>query len=144
MSTRSTRGFTLIEVLIAGVILFMVIAATTMVYRSALLSSNKAQDVLAISGYIPQIVDNITDQLQQQDTGTQTSLQGQGLSMQINYNWQGRLIQAKGAPSVLDSFTGELLAQPARYRLWQIELELKLGSTTRIYQYEDFTYPVMP
>jgi Tfp pilus assembly protein PilE len=144
VSTRSTKGFTLIEVLIAGVILFMVIAATTMVYRSALLSSNKAQDVLAISGYIPQIVDNITDQLQQQDTGTQNSLQGQGLSMQINYNWQGRLIQAKSAPPVIDSFTGELLAQPARYRLWQIELELKLGNTTRIYQYEDFTYPVMP
>ena len=144
MFTKYSRGFTLIEVLIAGVILFMVIAVTTLVYRSALLSSNKAEQVLAITGYLPIIIDNITEDLQQQDTGRQNNLQGEGLSMQVAYSWHARLIQANSALSVIDSFTGELLVQPARYRLWEIKLELTLGDSTRHYEYEDFTYPVLP
>jgi type II secretory pathway pseudopilin PulG len=142
--TKYPKGFTLIEVLIAGVILFMVIAMTTLVYRSALLSSNKAEQVLAITGYLPIIIDNITEDLQRQDTGSQNSLQGDGNTMQVTYNWRARLIQSHSALSVLDSFTGELLDQPARYRLWEMDLTLTLGDSTRRYEYEDFTYPVLP
>jgi len=141
--TKYPKGFTLIEVLIAGVILFMVIAMTTLVYRSALLSSNKAQQVLAITGYLPIIIDNITHELHQQDTGMQNSLQGGGISMQVAYNWQARLIQAKSALTRIDFFTGQAVTQPARYRLWQVEIELTLGSSSRRYEYEELSYPVM-
>lgn len=144
MFTKYPKGFTLIEVLIAGVILFMVIAVTTLVYRSALLSSNKAEQVLAITGYLPIIIDNITEDLQRQDTGSQNSLQGHGNTMQVTYNWRARLIQSHSALPVLNSFSGESVVQPARYRLWEMDLTLTLGDSTRRYEYEDFTYPVLP
>ena len=137
------QGFTLIEVLIAGVILFMVIASTTLVYRSALLSSNKAQQTLVITGYLPIILDNITEQLHLQDLGTQTVLQGEGSFMEVSYHWQANLLQAKSAMKRLDSFSGELVEQAARYRLWQMDLELNVGTSTKHYQYEDLTYPVL-
>ena len=143
MSSKHQQGFTLIEVLIAGVILFMVIASTTLVYRSALLSSNKAQQTLTITGYIPIIADNITEQLQQLDLGTQNKLQGEGGFMDVTYYWQANLIQAKAAQPVLDGFSGETIAQEPRYRLWQVDLELNLGATNKRYQYEDLTYPVL-
>jgi len=141
--SKRQQGFTLIEVLIAGVILFMVIASTTLVYRSALLSSNKAQQTLTITGYIPIIADNITEQLQQLDLGKQNKLQGDGRFMDVSYSWQGSLIQAKAAQPLLDGFSGQTVEQAPRYRLWQIDLELNLGTSQKRYQYEDLTYPVL-
>lgn len=143
MYVNRHKGFTLIEVLIAAVILFMVIAVTTLVYRSALLSSRKAEQVIAITGYLPIIIDQVSENLLQQDNGSQPQISGNGEVMQVEYQWQAKLIQAKAAPSVLDSFTGELVTQDPRFRLWQIDIELKSGTANRQYQYEELTYPVL-
>ncbi|MDN4503138.1 prepilin-type N-terminal cleavage/methylation domain-containing protein [Alteromonadaceae bacterium BrNp21-10] len=144
MLSDNQRGFTLIEVLIAGVILFMVIATTTLVYRSALLSSRKAEQVMAMSGFLPIIIKNVNEELQQQDRGSSTRFHGEGKVLQVSYQWSATLLQAKSAMSVIDSFSGEFIKQPPRYRLWQVELELKSGSGQRQYQYEYLTYPAPP
>ena len=49
------RGFTLLEVLIAGFILFLVISSMTFVYRGAFLSSNKAESAIKFTAAIPSI-----------------------------------------------------------------------------------------
>ena len=46
MTKHKHSGFTLLEVLISGFILFMVVASTTLVYQGALLSSGKAEQSL--------------------------------------------------------------------------------------------------
>ena len=138
---NKTKGFTLIEVLIAAVILFMTIAVTTLVYRSALLSTRKAEQSILSSGYLPMIVDDISEVIKQKDTGTETVISGDGITMQIQYDWQASLLQAKSAPSTLDSFTGAVIKQPPRYRLWQVTLDIKTGTNTKQFVYEDLSYP---
>ena len=57
------RGFTLLEVLLAGFILFMVLSSMTLVYRGALLSSEKASRALSIAAALPMIRVIVTQQL---------------------------------------------------------------------------------
>ena len=50
-------GFTLIEVLIAGVIMMMVISSTILIYQGALIASQKAERSAAISAAVPYLLE---------------------------------------------------------------------------------------
>ena len=58
---KKSAGFTLLEVLLAAFILFLVITSVTLVYRGAILSSGKAERSLLISGSVPSIRMIITE-----------------------------------------------------------------------------------
>jgi len=135
---KSAKGFTLIEVLLASFILFLVIAAITMVYRGALLSSYKAERVLTFSALIGPVSEQVRAQIQ---LGSKESeLQGQGEMGQITYSWTATQIQSGKAPERLDVLTGTLKTSITTFKLWDVSIDLQLKTAKRQYYFNEVTW----
>lgn len=131
------KGFTLIEVLVASFILFLVIAAVTMVYRGALLSSHKAERTLQFSSLVEPISEQIRLQLQ---SPANNELQGQGSMGPITFNWLAVQAFKAKAPALLDAESGDIAQGNKTFRLWHITLELQLKNTTRDYHFSEVSW----
>ncbi len=137
ITNKKNKGFTLIEVLVASFILFLVLAAITMVYRGALLSSNKAERTLQYSSLVEPISEQIRLQLQ---SSTNNELQGQGSMGVINFTWSARQAFQAKAPALLDAESGELSQGNKTFRLWHITLTLQLKTSSREYHFSEVSW----
>jgi hypothetical protein len=130
MFPRQQQGFTLLEVLLAGFILFITIATMTMVYRGALLSSNKAEESLALSGSLPFI--------RLREGSDDIIRLGKGRYGEISYTWVANA-QLKGRPSLdILEINGE--ADRYEYLLWTVQLTLLHKSRTKAYTFEEISW----
>jgi type II secretory pathway component PulJ len=136
MFPRQQQGFTLLEVLLAGFILFITIATMTMVYRGALLSSNKAEESLALSGSLPFIRSLVTEQLRE---GSDDIIRlGKGRYGEISYTWVANA-QLKGRPSLdILEINGE--ADRYEYLLWTVQLTLLHKSRAKAYTFDEISW----
>lgn len=137
-SPSKQHGFTLIEVLVASFILFLVITSITMVYRGALLSSHKAEQVVRFSGMVDPISEQVRSQVQSA-TGQQ-EIQGRGKMGEIEYEWQAKVMQYTTAPEQFNIETGEIEAGEITFYLWNVKMQLQLNSTQRQYQLTELSW----
>ena len=132
-----STGFTLIEVLVASFILFLVIASVTLVYRGALLSSNKAERSLRFIALVEPISEQIRFQLR---TANQASLNGSGSMGEVNYEWSASHLAQGQSLAVVDSETGAATTNGRAFYLWTINLELKLGNARRNFEFNEVSW----
>lgn len=137
---KKQSGFTLMEVLIAGLILFMTISTTTLIYRGAMLSSQKAEQTLVLNGYFPFAIEQVEEQMRQQKNANQTALEGSGAILDSTYSWQAKLLIAKSPLPSLGAGTYKLIEKPARYKLWKVDLTLKYMNGEKLYIYKELTF----
>tara|TARA_B110000114_G_scaffold184470_1_gene228231 strand:- start:2 stop:415 length:414 start_codon:yes stop_codon:yes gene_type:complete len=136
MLPKSQRGFTLLEVLMAGFILFLTIAAMTLVYRGALFSSEKADKFLQMSSAVMPIRQIISDKLRQadyRDAGT-----GDGSYGYVDYSWNATLTYSGKPSRILQEDTGT--GQDLEYYLWRVDVSLSSGTLNRKYQFSMVTW----
>ncbi|WP_460478100.1 hypothetical protein [Bowmanella dokdonensis] len=129
----------MLETLVAGFIMFLVIATTTMVYRGALLSSQKAQVSVELMQVVPFIMDLTELEIRQKSEETDV-LNGQGKVLGIEYFWQARMESIGAVPPELDLSTGESVAQEARFKLWVVELQLSIQGRKQILLYKKVSW----
>lgn len=134
---RKQQGFTLIEVLVASFILFLVIAAITMVYRGALLSSHKAEQVLRFSAMVEPISEQIRIQIKASEG---SEMQGQGEMGEMSYTWSATVNQQATAPEQFNFESGEVEAGRVTFYLWHVEMQLQLKTSTRQYQFSELSW----
>lgn len=109
-----------------------------MVYRGAVLSSGKAERTLIISSFVEPISENI--RIEVQSSKSQNQLEGQGSMGEINFSWTAIVaVQAK-APERINASTGELDTGNKTFQLWNISLQLQLGSASRSYEFNEFSW----
>lgn len=137
-SLHKQQGFTLIEVLVAAFILFLVIAAITMVYRGALLSSHKAEKVLRFSSMVEPISEQIRIQIR--SSSGESEMQGEGMMGEINYNWDAIATQQATAPEQFNLDSGNVEPGKITFYLWRIEMQLQLKKSTRQYQFTELSW----
>lgn len=135
---NKSAGFTLIEVMIAGVILIISLATMTLVYRGAALSSQKAADNIEFSASVGLIFNTIQGRVRGANAVEPVS--GEGVIEGVKYHWTSRLIEKKGAADRLDPESGEFQAQPERFYLWDIQLIVERGSKQRTYHYKELSW----
>lgn len=132
------KGFTLIEVLVAGVILIVVISVMTFIYRTAVISSIKASDNVNISGSMELIVATIQSKIRSVNSTNEMS--GKGVIDDVEYHWHTTLIANKGAPSSFESESGALVENKKNFYLWQVDLTLNSKSLIKDYQYNEISW----
>lgn len=138
---RNTQtGFTLIEVLVAGFILFLVISATTLVYRGAALSSQKAEQSLYINGVLPLVLDEIQFSIQDGGQGNIESLQSSGEMADTSYQWSASVIEFRSAPPKILAEAGTSESQAKRFKLWQVELSVIYKGYKRALSYQELSW----
>ena len=134
------KGFTLMEVLLAGLILFITLSAMTLIYRGALFSSKKAQQVLVINSYVPIAVEQIEQLMQQPQHAEKSQISGQGKLLKTEFSFVATLNSAKSPLPRLSGFSNETIVLPARYKLWDVNLVLNLDGAEKSFQYQEITF----
>lgn len=84
-------GFTVIEVLIASFILFLVISSASLIFSSTVKSKQSATQSLLLYSYVPVLMDHIEAQIQYHDNMTS----GKGYFMGVNYTWRAAVSERK-------------------------------------------------
>lgn len=136
-SEITKNGFTLIEVLVAAVILFSSLATISMIYRGSFISSEKAEKHVNISGTLPSVLASIKRVIKVQSKFSKEELIGSGNAWQVDYSWTAKLIDFSSAPEKLDVDSGDFIKPPRKYKLWQVELNLSYRGITKAYSYKE-------
>jgi prepilin-type N-terminal cleavage/methylation domain-containing protein len=137
VSRHTERGFTLIEVLIAAVIMFTVLATATLSLRTALHASERASRTTELLAPLPWITPTIRDSLREISSSELPSdHDGEGLLFGVRYRYHATLVRSGAPPARFDVDAAEFVEYAPRFGLYDVELELEReGETTRfIYQ----------
>ncbi len=134
------QGFTLIEILVASVILFSSIAAVTMIYRGAFISTEKANSHMIIAGVVPAVLIQVREQIRGMGNNTKTTLNGNGSSWGTEYQWEANQIAVKAAPPVFDMDSGDTITPAEKYKLWDVELNVSDRGLTLHYEFKELSW----
>lgn len=131
------RGFTLIEVLIAAAILFMVLSLATVSFKTARQSSSKAATELQLLSPLPFIMDTVRTQIR---LNPMPNLEGDGAFDGVSYRWTA-VTEKYQAPIAF--FDPESMSQnkfKPRFRLYKVELLLQAGQRERTVIYKELAW----
>ena len=123
---RRSFGLTLIEVLIASVIVFGVVALTVDMYRSSLITTNKAQGEVQALLLVQMLLPRIQRDLSRLSSQDRVSAVGSYNGMRYSYDATG--ISFASPPEEVDIETGELRRFEPRFRLYDVKLSLTSAS----------------
>ncbi|MCJ8269534.1 MAG: type II secretion system GspH family protein [Psychrosphaera sp.] len=131
-------GFTLLEVLISTIILFLFITMASQAFSQAAQSSLKAERAVKVASLVPLLMENIRGKILAVDTLGDVGGQGQMLDMQ--YQWQAKILQRKAPASRFDPSTMDFKDYKKRFNLWSVEVVITLGKYQRSWQYEEISW----
>ncbi len=134
---RRSNGFTLIEVLIASVIMLTVLALAANLFAQARLSSQKAQDSILMQGPLVLIMDTIRHQIRQ---NPEESLNGDGAIDGVQFKWKANTEHFLPPPDNLIPESNQIVSFAPRYRLYHVQLELSYKSAVRLYQFKEVAW----
>ncbi|WKD22054.1 prepilin-type N-terminal cleavage/methylation domain-containing protein [Pseudoalteromonas sp. KG3] len=134
---KMNKGFTLIEVLIAAIILFSALALISDIFKSAMLSSSKVVTSSQYYQITPAAISAIKANLREQVNNKNIEMaEGAVLLFDINYNWEAKRISFKAAPaSEIDEFT-----QRPRFSIYTVQVTVKQGDKERDFSFEVATW----
>lgn len=134
------KGFTLIEVLVASVILFSAITVISLLYRGALISSQKANNHIQLSNVTPIAIKQIKLIIQKKTSQGVDALAGQNTFWGVGVEWQAILVSYKPAPPLYDFDTNNEQAQPNKYYLWEVEAKFSIGNLVKVHTYKEVSW----
>ncbi|MFT5755303.1 MAG: type II secretory pathway pseudopilin PulG [Alteromonadaceae bacterium] len=137
---KHSKGFTLLEVLVASTILFASIAIVTLIFKTAYVASEKAQRKLVLTSVIPTLLPIIQQEIRSQTTIQSEELTGNGTQWGITYQWKGRVTAFESPADKLDSQTAQMDSYPKRYKKWQVELIVGTEKNQLNYQYNELSW----
>jgi prepilin-type N-terminal cleavage/methylation domain-containing protein len=131
------RGFTLIEVLIAAVILFTVIAVASQGYTVALGASRRAERVVELLTPLPLITNNVRNAIR---ASRLPSVDGDGELLGVRYRFEARTAAFGAPPARFDPDVGQFREYRPRIRLYDVALTLRRGDVARRYSYQELSW----
>jgi len=134
---KSDKGFTLVEVLIAAVILFSALAISAEIFKSSTFSANKASQVARFYQVSPAAISAIKLQLKESSYNlSEPNLSGLVKIYGIEYSWSASLISNK-APAV---YEGDTDVGPARFKRYTVNVSASLSQKRHDFSFEVSTW----
>ena len=140
LHNHKNSGFTLIEVLVASVILFSSIAVVSVVYRGAFISSQKAEQHVQMSGMVPAILANIRHQIRSKGNSDHVEINGQSALWGLPYQWQANLLTIKPPAPTFSPEDGVMQNKAPRYKFWQVNLSIGLKPKSKVYTFNEVSW----
>lgn len=127
------RGFTLLEVLVAGILLVIVLGLTTESYGLLQMSSGKAQAALQTDRVATLLLQSIKDEIQSSE-GQQRG--GAGQFDGADFQWTATLEEFKAPPSRAVADDQFIATYAPRYMLFRVELALQTPQNRAEYTFK--------
>ena len=141
MSVREQRGFTLIEVLIAAVIMFTVLATATVSLRGAMHASERASRTTELLAPLPWITPTIRERLREYlGDNLATERSGEGVVFGVEYRFHASLVRSGAPPSRFDVDAAEFVEYAPRFGLYDVELELEREGEKSRFVYQELAW----
>ena len=141
MSVREQRGFTLIEVLIAAVIMFTVLATATVSLRAAMHASERASRTTELLASLPWITPTIRERLREYPgDNLATERSGEGVMFGVGYRFRALLVRSGAPPPQFDVDAGDFIEYAPRFGLYDVELELEREGEKRRFVYQELAW----
>jgi prepilin-type N-terminal cleavage/methylation domain-containing protein len=138
MQKFNKKGFTLIEVLIAGIILFLFITMASQAFSNSAVASLKAERAAKVAALVPLVVENIHNQIDLVNKRSDAS--GTGAMLDMEYHWVAKLLQRKPPPYGFDPSTQEFKDYEDRFSLWSVSITVTVGAYQRSWHYEEVSW----
>jgi len=136
---NKSRGFTLLEVLVAGVILFSVIATVSLIYQNTMSSLKLSEKHLNIAASVPFLVDEVRDEIRN-NAGGKNELVGKGRNIGIDFYWEAKVIESiRPRRSAID-VSDEKVKQ--KIKLWMVKLKFNDKGYTKEYAYRELSWEI--
>ncbi|MGM0906965.1 MAG: type II secretion system protein [Pseudomonadota bacterium] len=135
------RGFTLIEVLVAATILFLVVTTAMVSFQTAMEGTQKASRFLQLTKVIEPVKQNIKQHLLELGKGQlQAKYQGEQHLAAVNVSWEATQVESAPPPERFDPNREMFTQYKKRYYLYLVELTLTQGDLTRQFEYEQLVW----
>ena len=132
---RKSVGFTLVETLIAGVILFSVISLSALALKTARMSSASAERTIQLRTPLPMLTSHIRESLQANAAET---VEGEGMLSGVQFQWVAQTIAFASAPPEFDVDLGVPVVHAPRHRLYEVSLTLTFAGKSEVFTYKEF------
>ena len=132
-------GFTLLETLIAALILFSVLAVMTEVLRTSLRSSVTAEASLTLSEAAAALRPQITDTLRNQDP-RQNLHKGDGVYNGLPFRWSAEKINEGRTLTIVESEVASAADQGRPVYLWSVELIVNSDARERRFAFTELSW----
>ena len=141
MSVRGQRGFTLIEVLIAAVIMFTVLATATLSLRTAMHASERASRKTELLAPLPWITPTIRERLREYPGDKlATERSGEGIMFGVEYRFHALLVRSGAPPPRFDPDAVDFIEYVPRFGLYDVELELEREGEKSRFVYQELAW----
>lgn len=137
MTGRPAQGFTLIEALVAAMILFMVLSAAALAYQASVSASLRAEAVARLLAPAPLIRLAVRERLQ---TSPGETLDGEGVLLGVTWRFQARSVRFAPPPPRFDADTRDIAEFQPRFRLYDVELTLEHGVRRETFLYQELAW----
>jgi type II secretory pathway component PulJ len=136
---RSSKptGFTLIEVLIAAVILFATITVVSESYRASLASGQRATTMVELLTPVPLIISTIRARIRERP---EQRLTEEGQLLGVRYAFEAVSVRFEPPPPSIDFEMQTLRVFKPRYRLYEVTLHLERRSVKRRFVYQELAW----
>lgn len=136
MKKSSSSGFTLIEVLIAAVILFSSIAVVADIFSAASLSSSKATNVTRLYQMAPIALEQIKEKLRTNSTQHDIQLNGKVQLGESVFSWNATRINSFRPPMQFDDTS----PYPIKFYTYNVNVVAEQGGLRQSFNFEVFVW----
>ena len=134
---RHRTGFTLVEVLIAAVILFATITVVAESYRTSLAASLRATITAELLTPLPLITTTIRNELRERP---EERLNGEGELLGVRYRFEAVSVRFEAPPPTVDPDMQGIKVFVPRYRLYDVRLSLARRTMERQFVYQELAW----
>ncbi|MDP5143110.1 PulJ/GspJ family protein [Rheinheimera baltica] len=113
---KKHAGLTLIEVLIAGLLLAMALGVASVVFQQNDLQQRQAERILLRASQLDSVVNRIRYELQQ------GAVQGEWTLSDMPYAWQAKVIRSAAVAGAYDAESGGLTETNQQKSLYQVDV----------------------
>lgn len=138
---RCSSGFTLIEVLVAATILFLVVATAMTSFQTALSGSEKAASYADMVKFIGPIREQIRTTLMDRVNDTlSNTYEGQVVLDGVTFKWTAEQVEAGSPPERFDADVADDASYEERFFLYEVQLKLANNNASADFIYEELVW----
>lgn len=132
ISMSREQGFTLVEVLIASVLLFTSLGLVYSAFSQSVINTEKAQKIIKLNGAFPLVVSKIKSELNNEID--ESKREGTGVISDVVYQWSSKPV--KESP-LLELETNDFNSQSNSVQLIEVSVVMKVADIERQFSFKE-------